>query len=166
MPNKSAPETPPGAADGEVILLEKFLPYRLTILANQVAAPLAAQYVKRFDLSVPEWRCMAVIGRFPGLSVLDLVEKTAMDKVAVSRAVSRLESMSRVDRQIADDDRRRNILHLSPEGWHVFRQVIPFAKRIEQALLSDFSDEEREVLFGFIDRLSHRIQVLDHDAIP
>ena len=34
---------------------------------------------------------MAVLGRFPGLTAAEVTERTAMDKVQVSRAVARLQ---------------------------------------------------------------------------
>ena len=37
-----------------------------------------------------EWRVMAVLARFEGLSAREVAERTAMDKVAVSRALARL----------------------------------------------------------------------------
>lgn len=48
---------------------------------------LAARHADKFDLTISQWRVMAVLGRESGLSANQLVERTAMDKVAVSRAV-------------------------------------------------------------------------------
>ena len=41
---------------------------------------------KRFALTIPEWRVIAILGRFPGLSAVEVAERTMLDKVAVSRA--------------------------------------------------------------------------------
>ncbi len=77
--------------------LEEFLPYRLSVLSNTISSAIAGAYASRFGLTVPEWRIIAVFGRFPGLSAREVAEKTAMDKVAVSRAVSRLRAAGYVD---------------------------------------------------------------------
>jgi hypothetical protein len=45
--------------------LETFLPYRLSVLSNTVSGKIARSYEKQFGLSIPEWRVMAVLGRFP-----------------------------------------------------------------------------------------------------
>ena len=126
--------------------LEDFLPYRLSILSNTVSRAIAVSYAERFNLSIPEWRIMAVLGRFPGLSARQVAERTAMDKVAVSRAVSRLIDAGRVQRRVADADRRRSILELSPRGENVYREVTPMAKLYEDHLLEDLSDSERQNL--------------------
>ena len=70
--------------------LEHFLPYRLSVLANTVSTALAGAYALRFGLTIPQWRVIAVLARTPGLAAADVVERTAMDKVAVSRAVAGL----------------------------------------------------------------------------
>ena len=70
--------------------LERFLPYRLSVLSNRVSQDIARLYSARFNLSITEWRVMAVLGHERGLSANTVAERTAMDKVAVSRAVSAL----------------------------------------------------------------------------
>ena len=45
--------------------LDRFLPYRLSILSNLISSAIASSYSARFGLSIPEWRVMAVLGRFP-----------------------------------------------------------------------------------------------------
>src|SRR5690349_7529075 len=94
--------------------LGDFIPYRLSVLSNTVSSAIASAYHVRFKLSIPEWRVMAVLGMEPGLSAAQVAERTAMDKVAVSRAVSTLLHSRRVVRTMADADRRRSMLTLSP----------------------------------------------------
>jgi len=87
----SSDPTAAGAGPQHAVLeLERFLPYRLSVLSNRVSQTIADAYVERFGLAVTEWRVIAVLGRFPGLSANGVAERTAMDKVAVSRAVARL----------------------------------------------------------------------------
>ena len=96
--------------------LEDFLPYRLSVLSNTVSTTVARAYDKRFNVSIPEWRVIAIVGRFPGLSAVEVAERTLMDKVAVSRAVTKLIKNGRIDRDFADADKRRSILNLSEDG--------------------------------------------------
>ncbi|HKF72197.1 MAG TPA: MarR family transcriptional regulator, partial [Stellaceae bacterium] len=46
-------------ADG--LILERFLPYRLSTLTLRISNAIARSYERRFNLSVPEWRVMAVL---------------------------------------------------------------------------------------------------------
>jgi len=51
-------------ADHLPLELERFLPYRLSILSNRVSQQIAREYQDRFDLSMTEWRVMAVLARY------------------------------------------------------------------------------------------------------
>lgn len=145
----------------EVIKLEEFLPYRLSILSNQVSNAIADGYRGRFDMSIPDWRVMAVLARFPGSSAQDLVEWTQMDKVAVSRGVSRMLKRGLLLRETSDADRRRSELRLSPEGEEVYREIIPMARAYESQLLAAISTEHRKLLGEMLADLQ---QAADHLA--
>lgn len=146
-------------ADRELIL-EDFLPYRLSILSNTVSATIAGAYSKRFGLSIPEWRIMAVLGRHPGLSAVEVAERTLMDKVAVSRAVAKLIKSGRITRRFADQDRRRSILHLSAAGEAVYAEVAPLALKFEEDLLHGLSEAEVHTLDVLLERLLARARLL------
>ncbi|GAB2626138.1 MarR family winged helix-turn-helix transcriptional regulator [Novilysobacter erysipheiresistens] len=133
--------------------LEHFLPYRLSVLSNRVSSAIARVYVERFALGVTEWRVMAVLGRYPDLSANEVAQRTAMDKVAVSRAVARLIEAGRLEREMHDDDRRRSVLRLSEAGYRIYDEVAPLALRFEQRLLDGVDAAERELLFRLLDRL-------------
>ena len=140
------------------LILEDFLPYRLSILAHTVSSTVARVYDKRFNLSIPEWRVIAILGRFPGLSAVEVAERTLLDKVAVSRAVTKLIKNGRIDRQFADADRRRSILNLSEEGRRVHDEIAPLALQFESDLLQGFSAEDVDQLNIIMDRLLARAQ--------
>ena len=85
----------------------------------------------KFGLTIPEWRVIGIVGRFPGLSAVEVAERTMLDKVAVSRAVTKLIKAGRIDREFADADRRRSILTLSEDGRKVHDEVAPLALAME-----------------------------------
>jgi len=134
--------------------LDHFLPYRLSVLSNQVSAGIAETYAERFGLSVTEWRVIAILGPFPGITARELGEKSAMDKVAISRAVRRLIDQGRVERQASTEDRRARHLYLSVAGREVFEAIVPAALAYERRLLSVLSADERDRLDELIERLS------------
>ena len=133
--------------------LEHFLPYRLSVLSNRISTAIAREYSQRFALTVTEWRVMAVLGRYPGLSANKVALRTAMDKVAVSRAVARLLEAGRIEREFDDDDRRRSVLRLSEAGYAVYDQVAPMALDFERHVLGGMPADERDLLFRLLDRL-------------
>lgn len=134
--------------------LEEFLPYKLSLLSNTISGAIADAYAERFDLSMNEWRVMAVLGRFPGLSAREITERTAIDKVAVSRAVKRLLDARRIERVQVPEDKRSFTLTLSEEGTRVHDQVAPLARDYERKLLDSLNDEQKRALNELIGLLS------------
>lgn len=144
--------------------LESFLPYRLSVLTNVVSTAIATQYARQFRLSIPEWRVMAVLAQEPGLSAAEVADRTAMDKVAVSRAVTALQRAQRLERQLAAGDRRRSVLRLSSQGLAVYRDVAPVALAYEDALLRPLSQRDRHDLDRLLRLLMARAADLDPAA--
>ena len=142
------------------LILENFLPYRLAVLSNTVSTTVARAYDKRFKVSIPEWRVIAVLGRFPGLSAVEVAERTLMDKVAVSRAVTKLIKNGRIDREFADADRRRSILNLSEDGKKLHDEIAQLALQFERDLLQGFTDEEIATLGNIMERLLARANLV------
>ena len=138
--------------------LASFLPYRLSTLSNRISRAIADLYEERFQLTLPEWRVMAVLGEEPDLSATEVAERTAMDKVAVSRAVNRLIEAGRLERHFAADDKRRSVLALSAHGRRVYRQIVPLAITYEEALLERLTAKEIDTLDGLLKKLE-RLQV-------
>ena len=130
----------------ERLHLEGFLPYRLSVLSNTVSSAIAAAYFANFGLSIPEWRVMAVLAANPGLSAAEVTASTAMDKVAVSRAVATLLSAGRLQRTTAPADRRRTHLSLTAAGTRVYAQVVPMALKYERQLVAPLSKSELATL--------------------
>ena len=126
--------------------LDKFLPYRLSVLSNTVSSAIAAAYFMNFGLSIPEWRVMAVLAANPGLSAAEVTARTAMDKVAVSRAVAALQSTGRLHRTTAPSDRRRTHLELTRSGMRVYAQVVPMALEYERALVAPLTPRDLATL--------------------
>jgi len=96
---------------------------------------------------------MAVLARFDGLSAREVAERTLMDKVAVSRALSKLVETGWVTRATHDGDKRRSVLGLSEAGWAIHEVVAPMAREHERNLLSKLDDEERSWLVRILDKL-------------
>jgi DNA-binding MarR family transcriptional regulator len=140
--------------------LEDFLPYRLAVLSNTVSTTVARAYDKRFKVSIPEWRVIAVLGRFPGLSAVEVAGRTLMDKVAVSRAVTKLIKNGRIDREFADADRRRSILNLSEDGKKLHDEIAELALQFERDLLHGFSEDEMNNLNSIMERLLARASLI------
>ena len=141
--------------------LDAFTPYRLSVLTNRVSGAIARHYSDRFGLTIPEWRVMAVLGQIkdgaPGLSGREVGDRTAMDKVQVSRAVASLLSNRRLTRVAHARDGRVAHLALSAQGRAIYNQVVPFALALEKQFLSVLTAAERRAFDALLVKLSDGI---------
>jgi DNA-binding MarR family transcriptional regulator len=144
----------------DLLILDRFLPYRLSVLSNTVSTAIAHRYTERFDLRIPEWRVLAVLGMQPGLSAAEVAARTAMDAVAVSRAVTRLIKQERLERRYTSQDRRRSELRLSAQGQRVYQDIAPIAQAYERALLEGLDQTQRLELDRLLQLLTERAKLL------
>ncbi|MDX1570631.1 MAG: MarR family winged helix-turn-helix transcriptional regulator [Xanthomonadales bacterium] len=148
-------------ADRDALHLERFLPFRLTQLANRTSDALFGIYSRIHELTVTEWRILAILGRFPDSSARRVAERGALDKVAVSRAVARMLERGILTRDMAEDDRRRSVLNLSDTGWEIYAEIAPAALAFEAELLGGLDPSERKALVSIIEKLSARLDRFD-----
>lgn len=140
--------------------LETFLPYRLSVLSHTISTTIAKVYESKFGVSIPEWRVIAILGRFSGLSAVEVADRTMLDKVAVSRAVTKLIKSGRIDREFADADRRRSILNLSEEGKKVHDEIAPLAMAFELELLQGIDANDLATFNVVVERLLGKARLL------
>ena len=134
--------------------LKKFLPYQLSVVTNRISASFARLYSEKFNLSIPEWRVMAVLGQQPGLSADEVSSETEMDKVPVSRAVTKLLDKGLLNRDFSGLDRRRSILRLSEAGYAMYSQIVPLALSYEAELKAALAEQEQAQLEVLLEKLS------------
>lgn len=135
------------------LLLDRFLPYRLSVASNAVSQVIARAYESTHGLSMQEWRVIAVLGEAERLTQQGIVAKTKMDKVTVSRAARSLEDRDILRREANEDDARSLWLSLTAEGRKIYVKVVPAAVDLEREVLEGFSAKEIATLEGLLERL-------------
>jgi DNA-binding MarR family transcriptional regulator len=146
--------TGPGQPSSVLINLEQFLPFRISVLSNRISANIAKIYGDRYGIAIPEWRVITILALYPGSSASEVSDRTAMDKVAVSRAVARLLERGYIRRETHGDDRRRSMLALSASGRQVYETVAPLVNEMEDRLMSVLSEDERVLLERLVERMA------------
>ncbi|MBB4039488.1 DNA-binding MarR family transcriptional regulator [Microvirga flocculans] len=143
-----------------LVVLEEFLPYRLNVLAGLTSSALAQIYAERFGLSIPAWRVIVTLGQYEHRTARDMAPPGVMHKSTVSRAVAALEKRGLIVRRPNLDDRREELLALTPEGRAIYEAVAPEALAVAESLLSVLTPQERDTLSTLIDKLTGRARVL------
>jgi DNA-binding MarR family transcriptional regulator len=151
------------AQDGE-LRLDAYLPYRLSVASNAVSGLIARAYQDRFGLSVPQWRLICVLAEDGGLTQGQIVARTVMDKVTVSRAAQELLKRHLVGRSNHHADGRSHVLALSTEGAGLHAEIAPLALAYEAALISGLAPDEVALLKRLLARLQSAAGQLAGDA--
>jgi DNA-binding MarR family transcriptional regulator len=133
--------------------LETFLPYRLAYTASLVSQVVARTYEAQFGLTIPQWRLIAHVAESQGLTQQDVVARSRMDKVTVSRAAIALTRRGLIRRQSNPSDRRSRLLVLTPAGESLYAEIAPRALALERAMFGGFSPEEKHALMATLRRV-------------
>lgn len=142
------------------LVLDRFLPYRMSITSNLVSDRIARAYEALFGLSIPEWRLIAVIAEVETITQAEIGERTRMDKVTVSRAAIALVERGLLLRAPNPGDKRSHHLSLTPAGRDLYASVAPKALELEAKIFARFTQKE---LDGFVAML-RRIDVAALEA--
>lgn len=140
--------------------LEEFLPYRLAVTSGQVSRLFTRNYAENFGLTIPEWRVLAVVGRYETLSPSGVGELTAMDKVKVSRAAASLVSRGLVKQSQDPSDGRGRLLRLTRKGLSLHGKIVPEARDLESQIAEGLSKTEWSALGKALAKLSAHCEAL------
>lgn len=157
-PNRSSSETKLND-----LTLERFVPYRLSVLSNRVSSAIAESYRDKFALSITEWRIMAVLGEYSGISGEEVSQKTQIEKSMLSRAIQKLLKRHFIERETDPNDRRRQVLNLSKQGLQIYGQIVPLSLAFEHRLMDCFTSAEQAQFGELVDRLLEHSQLLTAD---
>ncbi len=134
--------------------LDSFLPYRLSVLSNAISRRISDIYEREFDLSVWQWRIIAVLGERDDLTSTEVAIRTLMDKPTVSRAAASLIERGILLRTTDAADRRRAPLALTVEGRAIYAAISPRALAWEEELLDALSETDKTALHDILTKLS------------
>jgi DNA-binding MarR family transcriptional regulator len=140
------------------LLLDRFLPYRLSVASNAVSGRISNAYRKRFGLKIAEWRLIAILAETPSLTPAMLGDRTRMDKIAVSRAAAALIERGLVAADDNPADGRSHFLSLTDDGRALYAEIAPVALATEAALLESLSADERATLESLLRRIETAAQ--------
>ncbi|MDJ0389575.1 MarR family transcriptional regulator [Roseomonas sp. E05] len=146
------PASRTAAPAGDTRTIKDLLSYRIHRLANALSRGAAARYRREFDVSLMEWRTIALLGDFAPMSLKDLARQSGLDKGLASRVVGGLVERGLVRRGTAADAREL-ALSLTPAGRKVFRGLMRSAGERDDAFRAALTEAEMECLDSAIGKL-------------
>ncbi len=159
--SQGAPEN--GAYDQDANRSAETL-HRILLLSNKLMAPFSVYLERRYDISVNEFRLLMLIGRLGVSASHELADRTGVNIMSVSRAVSALERKGRISVTRDDTNRRRKRLTLTEEGKRLFDIMNPQTSLVADYLLSDLHQDEIMALNRFLDTLIGTLEASDEEG--
>lgn len=147
--------------NGANLHIEDFLTFRLTRLSNALRNNMTKRYLEEFDLSLPEWRLLALVTRFSPLRFSELTNRSSMDKGQVSRTLRVMTKRGLTKTKIIAQRGSRSAealaapvsVSITPKGKALYKSVLPVAQRRQAAMLQTLNDSERVALYQTLDKL-------------
>ncbi|WP_298819382.1 MarR family transcriptional regulator [uncultured Roseibium sp.] len=146
--------------------LESFFPYQVRVFYSDVTRALAAVYQRDYGMMPAEWRIMAILGSATtGLQATEIVTRSSMDKVVVSRAVKRMEERGFLTRETNEADGRSFLLELSASGREVFQDLAPKLKAVESQMLAGLTDQDITDFLRVIEQIRGNLSDLSESSV-
>jgi DNA-binding MarR family transcriptional regulator len=147
---------------GRGLHVDQFLTFHLIRLANAAKTQVTRRYLLEFDLSVPEWRLLALTMRFTPARFAELVSRSHMDKGQVSRTLQALTKRGLVSAKTVGPQSKGAardsisppvVVSVTAKGRKLYESILPVAQRNQAAILNTLSTSERKTLHSVLTRL-------------
>ena len=164
---KAAPPSPPGEiahplhdVSGARISQPQLL-YRLLKLNNLIMRPFFTHFEGRYQIYMNEMRVLMTLAPMGEAASHELCEATGLHPMNVSRSVAALRRHGRISERRDAANLRRKLLTLTPEGWALYRTLMPHVKNISENLFAPMSPLELEFLSKLVGQLILRLETID-----
>jgi len=149
----SPPARPPAATTHDGPPLDRSLSYRLHLLHKLTDQASQPAYLRQAGLSLSDGRCLATIGSFEPLSVMDLARQANLNKGQASRAAQALVDQGLVHKQDSAADGRGVVLTLSDSGRVAWQRTMALITQRNQQMVGCLDETEQATLSTLLDRL-------------
>jgi DNA-binding MarR family transcriptional regulator len=130
---------------------------RLTYLfkrADRHLADLHAEALAPLDIHVRELGVLLVIDRSEPGSQQEIAERMGVDRTTMVAIIDSLETKGIIARRPDSDDRRRNLIEITPAGHEILRQATVASDRAEAQLLAPLNAQDAEQLRDLLARVA------------
>ena len=106
-----------------------------------------------FDLTVDQWVVVDHLHRNPGIAQTTLAELTTKDAPTVTRIIDLLAKKGLAERRMTDDDRRKFLVFLTPDGEGLYEQMLPAVIDIRRQGWGTLSDDDYHHFVRIMDQI-------------
>lgn len=140
----------------------KRLTYLLEIIANEAIAGNDAIFLRELGYSIRELRVLRLVDDSPGVTFVDVWEKSGLERSLTSRILQKLIGDGLLVRTSSKTDARKYHLSTSEAGQVLRQRDRAVSDALEGLLLGAFTPEDRLRLFEQIERLGRWVRSDDY----
>jgi MarR family transcriptional repressor of emrRAB len=152
----------PGVPLNEILLC------RLLMHMGREVAATFDQKIRPFGLAEAEFRVLTTLFSQPdGVAHPgDLCSRAAQSPANMSRICDALVGRDLITRVLSDQDRRRMVLRITPQGEELVRQLLPKMFAPLRGMLVEFPEAEQRQLIAQLKRLHVALEHSPHQDAP
>ncbi len=144
-----------------VIDLDRYVPGFLTWIANKLTSGASQAYLAAFDTGVESWRLLVLLAIETSISAQRCSRVIGMDKASVSRAFKTMQARGLITIGLDESDGRLRVATITAKGRQLHNRIMAVALERERALLSVFTDGERDTLIGLLRRMHENLPAVE-----
>ncbi len=135
------------------LMLRDYLPYKIGIVRGHISKVFEERCLSNTNVSISGWRVLALVAVDKNMSGSDVVDRSGMRKMAVSRAVSKLVDAGLLRTTTSKADGRRSCLNVTRKGRKVYESIIPAAKKFESKIVENLDTKDLQILGELLNRV-------------
>jgi len=121
-----------------------------SFITGKASTAIARRLQKNFkqsgvDITIEQWSVLYHLWKEDGMSQQQLCDATFRDKPSITRLVDNLEKLKLVKRVASKDDRRINMIYLTPEAQQLQEQTMDLANQTLNEALEGVTNGQIEI---------------------
>jgi DNA-binding MarR family transcriptional regulator len=158
----SDPQIPANAGVTSDHDLERAIPYLLARAGTRMGQSFSKE-LKRFELSLTEWRVCVALHHKAHQRLTELASHTSTEPSTLSRVVDGLLQRGLLLRDRSGDDARALALYLTECGIALTERIIPLAQLYERVSLAGLTTAQADALRDMLRKVYDNMALLDRD---
>lgn len=140
-----------GGANSDGLVITDLLSYRLHRVASAFERSAALRFRREFDVSLGEWRALALLSAGKANTLNRLARLAGLDRAQMSRVVTKLAERGLVVRTSGPGN--SSPISLTDDGVRIYEGLIAAARERNSTFLGSLSEHEIATLDAVLDKL-------------
>ncbi|MEG1616641.1 MAG: MarR family transcriptional regulator [Bacteroidales bacterium] len=133
------------------------------ILSGKVSSAINRRLYRRFreegiEVTPEQWTVLHYLWDREGVTQQELCQNTFKDKPSMTRLIDNLEKQHLVERRAHQEDRRINMIYLTPQGRDLESSIQPVVANIMNVALEGIPEDHMEILRTDLSRIFNNIR--------